>query len=271
MLINENLDFWPSKGLWSREQTILALFWYYQLPFGKLHARNPLIIKWAELIKRNSNALAMKLVNLASLDPIIIASGRRGMGNTSALDKEVWEYYSNRLEQLTLDAETLLNNLRKASESLIYDQYSQLEELNTNNDYYGEEREVITRQRIRQNFFRSTILSNFEERCCICGLAEPRLLVASHIVGWADAPDKRLSPHNGLSLSPLYDRAFDQHLLTLNTKLEVMISPKLHKVAKTTFYNIGLSEIEGKSIIPPIRFGIDMDLLAQHRQQFLNL
>ncbi|OKO24660.1 HNH endonuclease [Acinetobacter baumannii] len=96
-------------------------------------------------------------------------------------------------------------------------------------------------------------------------------MVASHIVGWADAPDKRLSPHNGLSLSPLYDRAFDQHLLTLNTKLEVMISPKLHKVAKTTFYNIGLSEIEGKSIIPPIRFGIDMDLLAQHRQQFLNL
>ncbi|MDV8163006.1 hypothetical protein R5M72_06915 [Acinetobacter baumannii] len=104
------------------------------ITIGKLHARNPLIIKWAEMINRNSNALAMKLVNLASLDPIIIASGRRGMGNTSALDKEVWEYYSNRLEQLTLDAETLLNNLRKASESLIYDQYSQLEELNTNND-----------------------------------------------------------------------------------------------------------------------------------------
>ena len=98
MLLQNKNTLLPSQGVWSREQTVLALFWYYQLPFGRLHARNPLIIKWSEIINRNANALAMKLVNFASLDPIIIASGRKGMGNTSARDKEIWEFYNNKLE-----------------------------------------------------------------------------------------------------------------------------------------------------------------------------
>jgi hypothetical protein len=104
--------------VWSREQTVLALFWYYQLPFGRLHARNPLIIKWSEIINRNANALAMKLVNFASLDPIIIASGRKGMGNTSARDKEIWEFYNNKLEFLTNDAEVILKQIMGVDESL---------------------------------------------------------------------------------------------------------------------------------------------------------
>lgn len=126
-------------------------------------------------------------------------------------------------------------------------------------------------QRIRQNFFRSTILSNFDERCCISGISETRLLVASHIVSWAQAPDKRLSPHNGLCLSALYDRAFDRHLLSLNPHLEVMLSPSLRNVSETTRFNIGLLEIEGQPITPPIRFGIDMDLLKQHYDRFVAL
>ncbi|WP_262756286.1 hypothetical protein [Acinetobacter gyllenbergii] len=85
MLLTYNLVSLPAKGIWNKEQTILALFLYYQIPFGRLHARNPLIIKWAEIINRNANSVAMKLVNFASLDPVIIASGRKGMGNTSSL------------------------------------------------------------------------------------------------------------------------------------------------------------------------------------------
>lgn len=271
MLLNYDSVSLPSKGVWSREQTILALFWYYQLPFGRLHARNLLIIKWSEIINRNANAVALKLVNFASLDPVIIASGRKGMGNTSALDREIWEFYNNKLELLTRDAEIILKQIvgtdGKSFDSLL----PQAEPVETNKSYYGEERQVTISQRIRQNFFRSTILSNFDERCCISGLAEPRLLVASHIVSWVQAPDKRLSPHNGLCLSALYDRAFDRHLLTLNTHLEVELSPKLRKISETTRFSIGLLEIEGQPITPPIRFGIDMNLLKQHRNHFIKL
>ncbi|MFW1974037.1 HNH endonuclease [Acinetobacter bereziniae] len=271
MLLQKENTLLPSKGVWSREQTILALFWYYQLPFGRLHARNPSIIIWSEIINRNANALAMKLVNFASLDPVIIASGRKGMGNTSTLDKEVWGFYNNKLEFLTNDAELILKQIMGTDDKSLETILPQLELAETNQSYYGEERQVTISQRIRQNFFRSTILSNFEERCCISGLAEPRLLIASHIVSWVRAPDKRLSPHNGLCLSALYDRAFDRHLMTLNDQLEVQLSPKLRKIAETTRLSIGLLEVEGKAITPPIRFGIDMDLLKQHHDHFMEL
>ena len=162
MLLQNKNTLLPSKGVWSREQTMLALFWYYQLPFGRLHARNPLIIKWSEIINRNANALAMKLVNFASLDPVIIASGRKGMGNTSALDKEIWGFYNNKLEFLTNDAEVLLKQIIGADDKSLDIILPQLELAETNKNYYGEERQVTISQRIRQNFFRSTILSNFE-------------------------------------------------------------------------------------------------------------
>ncbi|NNP67204.1 HNH endonuclease signature motif containing protein [Acinetobacter sp. Ac_5812] len=271
MLLTYNLVSLPAKGIWNKEQTILALFLYYQIPFGRLHARNPLIIKWAEIINRNANSVAMKLVNFASLDPVIIASGRKGMGNTSSLDREIWEFYNNKLDLLNTEAELILKKIVGADVKSLDSLFSQLEPAESNKSFYGEERQVMVSQRIRQNFFRATILSNFDERCCISGLAEPRLLIASHIVSWTEAPDKRLSPHNGLCLSALYDRAFDQHLLTLNAQLEVMISPKLRKVSETTRFNVGLLEIEGHSITSPVRFGIDMDLLKQHHDHFIAL
>ena len=57
---------------WTREQLLVAFNLYCQLPFGKLHSRNPDIIRLAEMIGRNPGALAMKLVNIASLDPVIL-------------------------------------------------------------------------------------------------------------------------------------------------------------------------------------------------------
>ena len=46
------------------------------MPFGKMHSRNPEIIRYAKLIGRTPSALAMKLTNLASLDPEIRSTGR---------------------------------------------------------------------------------------------------------------------------------------------------------------------------------------------------
>jgi len=60
---------------WTRSQLKLAFYLYCQLPFGKLHQRNPEVIKLAGEIGRTASAVAMKLVNFASLDPAIRASG----------------------------------------------------------------------------------------------------------------------------------------------------------------------------------------------------
>jgi putative restriction endonuclease len=61
------------------------------MPFGKMHYRNPEIIKYAGVIGRTPSALAMKLSNIASLDPAITTTGRKGLIGASATDKAMWE------------------------------------------------------------------------------------------------------------------------------------------------------------------------------------
>lgn len=60
---------------WTREQRLIAFALYCRTPFGKMHSRNPEIIKLAQLLGRTPGSLAMKLVNFASLDPAITSTG----------------------------------------------------------------------------------------------------------------------------------------------------------------------------------------------------
>ena len=84
------------QKLWTREELLLAINLYCKLPFGRLHSRNPDVIKLADLIGRTPNSVAYKLVNFASLDPSLQARGIKGASNASYLDKEIWnEFYSN--------------------------------------------------------------------------------------------------------------------------------------------------------------------------------
>ena len=68
---------------WTRDQLLVAFSLYCRLPFGRLHARNPEIIAIADAIGRTPGALAMKLTNIASLDPEITSTGRSGLTGAS--------------------------------------------------------------------------------------------------------------------------------------------------------------------------------------------
>ena len=65
---------------WTRAETLAALNVYFQLSFGQLHQRHPAIRQLTEWLGRTPGAVALKLVNFASLDPQVRASGRAGMG-----------------------------------------------------------------------------------------------------------------------------------------------------------------------------------------------
>ena len=41
---------------------------------------------------------------MASLDPVVVASGRSGMGNASALDKQIWAELQVNWDSVALDA-----------------------------------------------------------------------------------------------------------------------------------------------------------------------
>ncbi len=100
------------------------------------------------------------------------------------------------------------------------------EESEKSNEFAIQNRMAEVSARQKQSVFRRKVLSNFENRCCITGIAEDSLLVASHIVPWAAKIDSRLDPGNGLCLSALYDRLFDRGFITLEDDLKVTTTSK---------------------------------------------
>jgi hypothetical protein len=233
---------------------------YCQLPFGRLHQRNPEIIQLAGLISRTPSALAMKLVNFASLDPAITASGRKGLGGASKLDQEVWDQFHADWEGLALECERLRAGLVTGAAVAL----SIEDDLTA--DYIGETRQVIVEQRIKQQFFRKAVLSSYRGKCCMSGLSEPRLLLASHIVPWSQDKANRLNPANGLCLSALHDRAFDQGLIALTDEFTVIFSESLRQ-RDDAFVRDVLLPLAGRQIELPERFMPSVELVAWHREQ----
>lgn len=249
-----------SSHRWDRDELKLAFHLYCQLPFGRLHQRNPEIIQLAGLIGRTPSALAMKLVNFASLDPAITASGRKGLGGASKLDQEVWDQFHADWEGLALECESLRAGLVAGAAVAL----SIEDDLTA--DYIGETRQVIVEQRIKQQFFRKAVLSSYRGKCCMSGLAEPRLLLASHIVPWSQDKANRLNPANGLCLSALHDRAFDQGLIALTDEYAVILSASLRQ-RDEAFVREVLLPLAGRQIELPERFMPSVELLAWHREQ----
>ena len=93
------------------------------------------------------------------------------------------------------------------------------------NDYAIENRKIEVEQRQKQSQFRAHILQNFEGRCCLSGISEEELLVASHIVPWAKHIETRLNPANGLLLYCPYDRLFDKGFISFDDRLRVVVAP----------------------------------------------
>lgn len=244
---------------WTRDQLLVAFTLYSQLPFGKLHSRNPDIIRYAALLNRTPSALAMKLVNLASLDPFIIASGRIGLRGASNADRAMWQEMNADPARFEQQCEQAVASLTSPTIT------SQAQEVEAAEDFRGGERLTSVKTRIGQQLFRKRVLGAYGERCCVTGLDEPMLLVASHIRPWKTADEHRLNPSNGLCLSNLHDKAFDTGLITFNESLEMQLSPRIKKL-KSPVSEIYFAQYEGRPLRLPSEFPPDMAQMAYHRQ-----
>lgn len=234
---------------WTEDELRLALALYCQLPFGKMHSRNPEIVQLAERIGRTPSAVAMKLVNFASLDPEIVASGRAGLGNASALDRLVWgKFQQNWERELLLAAEELEPALAEPPVSKETTRRAEVE------------------IRTKQALFRRMVLSSYAGMCCMSDLSEPRLLVASHIVPWNTGRDQRLNPRNGLCLSVLHDKAFDRGLITVDLDLTVRVSSEISRLRDDKFLLSTLVEMDGRKIRLPEKFSPVAEFLEWHNK-----
>lgn len=248
-----------TKRLWTREELILALSYYFQLPFGRLNHTTPEVKELANLIGRTNNSAALRLVNFAACDPYIINSGRTGMSAGKSVCLPIWNEFANNKERLFSEAlQIKANLLNQTLEQTLQISLQDLE---------GKEKSVVVRQRINQSVFRTMILSNYEERCAITGINIPELLVAGHIIPWANSTSQqKLNPENGIWLSALYDKAFDKGLITISPDdYKIRLSEALHEYESQEYFDLHFGSIAGQKIIMPIEHIPNPDFLAYHR------
>lgn len=257
-------------GNWTRPQILAALHIYLQIPFGQLHQRNPKIKQLAGWVGRTPGAIALKLVNLASLDPVIVASGRVGMNNASALDKKIWTELQVNWDRVALDAaaeyERLAERHGVQADNDLLDEASPLEDILAIEE--GRTRSAVVQVRVNQARFRRAVLASYDATCCISGLKHEKLVIASHIVPWAEDTKNRLNPQNGLCLSALHDRAYGQGLITVMPDFTVRVSAKLKTHNGDAFISESLLRFDQKPISFPNRFGPSPDLLEKHARRF---
>lgn len=256
---------------WTREHLLIALNLYGKLPFGQLDEDTAIIREVAEKMGRSAGSLAMKLSNLASLDPVLKARGRKGLSGASRNDKAIWAEFFSNLQQLAPLSEQLLHDLFTKEDSLEVDfleKYVRLVPSPVLPPTGPTEKLTTVKQRRGQSYFRQSVLNAYGVRCCISGIGIPRLLVASHIRPWSEFPDDRLNPKNGLCLSSLHDAAFDSGLITLDEKLRVVLSARLREHVANSVLNESFAKFEGKPIrLPDMLAEPAPEFLAHHREK----
>lgn len=248
---------------WSRDQLLVAFNLYCQMPFGKMHSRNPNVIKYAALIGKTPSALAMKLTNIASLDPSITSTGRRGLEGASAADKAMWQEMQNDWNDFAVEAQQAAMVFGETADSS-----TEVEgdfQSNEIIDYTGRDKVTLATVRVGQDFFRRSVLSAYNYHCCISGLAIPQLLVASHIVPWRLDYANRLNPRNALCLSVLHDKAFDVGIITIAEDMTVKVSAKQAESAGY-FFDSALLAYDGARMALSEKFRPSEEFLAYHRK-----
>jgi len=254
---------------WTRDELLVALNIYHKLTFGQLHARQPVIMALAERLGRGANSVAMKLNNLASLDPVLKLRGIKGLAGASALDRTVWNEFHADLNETVPASEERLRALFGAHER------SELEVIPKEGVRMRKRApvgptEMFSEVKLRrgQEYFRDAVLNNFGGRCGVTELNVRELLVASHILPWGTHVAERLNVRNGICLSRLHDAAFDRGLISFDEKLRLLLSPSLDGELSQRAVVENFGAYAGEPLRLPEDAALpEMAFLAEHRRR----
>lgn len=254
---------------WTRDQLFIVLNLYHKLRFGQFDQRQPVIIDLAKRIGRTPSAVAMKLSNLASLDPSLKLRGVEGLIGASNLDREVWEeFHANPSELVPLSQELF--------DALFVDTSSDTTEVipgtgirPASKPPSGEsETKGIVKQRRGQHYFRDAVLNNYDNRCAITGMPIRELLIASHILPWSGHEAERLNVRNGIALNRLHDAAFDQGFISFDENLRLLLSKRLQDVLSNEAVKVSFADYEGQQLqFPADAILPDPAFLTMHRRR----
>lgn len=211
---------------------------------------------------RSVNSVAMRLNNFASCDPILNARGVSGLKDHVRQCKPYWDEFVNNQEALIFESEKILAEYQDVT---IEDKYKNIL-LDFPKDIKGETKLREVKTRVNQSFFRQVVLANYGSKCALTGIDIPDLLIASHIIPWADDVNERLNPANGICLSALYDKAFDKGYITFDDNGVVILSNILESKEGEDYYSKYFKTIKGCRLIGYRKYAPSSSFLEWHRK-----
>ena len=112
----------------------------------------------------------MKMGNIASLDPAITSTGRKGLRATPANERAMWDEMTSDWESFAVECEQDLLATEVIPETVVEQTMPDYDVLPV-----GEDQIVRATTRIGQRLFRAAVMSAYNEQCCITGLAIPQI------------------------------------------------------------------------------------------------
>ena len=238
---------------WTREEEIIVFNLYCKIPFKSSSKNHPDVIEIANLIGRTPSAVNMKIGNFGSFDDNLKAQGIVGLSNASRLDKEIFSEFNKDWDKLAYESEKLVAEYKgcKNFEDSILP--------------IGTEKEMSIKQRVNQGFFRQAVLTSYNNACCMTGLSNGELLVASHIKPWKDSDGcEKTDPRNGLCLNSLHDRAFDRGFITVSDRYMIVVSNDIKDIYNGETVDRFFSVFNGQKISLPEKFLPQKEYLQYH-------
>jgi len=238
---------------------IVTLDLYCRTPFGRLHRSNPDVVALAKAIGRTPSAVAMKLANFASFDPIQQKRGIHGLSNAGKEDRLVWQEFQSNWSSLALAGATIKDRfgigITPVSEADIQAKQNAPSE-------------AVRQSKVRlvQGFFRDTVLASYVCACSFCGLCLTEMLTASQLIPWSSDEWRRADPRNGIALCAFHDRAFDRGLMTVRCDMTIVVSERAKTKAVTPMQEVGFILMDGAPIRMPARFAPDPVALEYHNK-----
>ena len=235
---------------WNREETILAFELYCRTPFSKISQNNKEIRDLSELLGRTPGSVGLKMHNLAHFDPELKKRNVTAMAHGSKLDFAVFQEFANDWEGLSYQAQIIKAKMM----GLPVENILEMDDLPLLPE--GFTHDQMIKARVGQYFFRLSVLTAYNNQCCITGLRFPNLLIASHIKPWANSDEKteRTNPSNGLALNPFHDKAFDKGFITIDKNYQIVISSKIKDVPMDKETQYWFMSYERRKIIMPDKF-----------------
>jgi putative restriction endonuclease len=232
----------------------------YFRPGVRKDGNDPSVQAMALMLGRTPDSVAMRLHNYEAVDPRV---PKKALDRGGRMAGEVFEAYSGRPASLPEEAEEIRARLMEGGAPTDSETEDQLRKIRAGS-YRVEDGEALTKVRRGQAAFARIVKANYGSSCAICGLDFPGLLIASHIKPWADDPEHRLDPANGLCLCALHDRLFDQGLISISPQLRVLVSRDL-QVAATPVIRSIVAALDGVELRAPTSGPPDERMLQYHR------